>query len=242
MKNKIILIIITIISLTIVGLLYAKSRSPIKPSPVQQSNCCGGQNFGAIEGHVYDPDGKLISGANVYAERTDALMSRALFGVSDENGKFLIEYLSPGRYIVYASKESDGYPITTSSFYYTEHITFPEIIVNERQVTSNVKVNLGAKVPKLILRITDAETNKPIRSAHIILQHADNPNYFYSSNVSPLGNEDLEILVPAIPFTMEISAPKYRVWHYKPPNSSSNSLQLERGEIKRLDIPMRPSR
>lgn len=209
MKNRSVSIAVVLGTVLIIGFAYAKSKTGFYASGSEQKHCCG--TGGSIEGSVHDPKGQPVGGASIYAERTDVLMTRSIYALSDSEGKFLIKDLSPGKYILYGSKEVDGYPRTTSTFYYDDAwVPFPEITVYDGQVTSGVKVALGAKAIRLLLRVVDEKTQKPLKSAYVTLRRANNPNSFYSSSFGEPKNGNFEILVPSQPLTAEISAPGYR--------------------------------
>src|SRR5438874_4832539 len=152
MNEKTIFLLITV---SLIMLFFAAHQPKANQSQhttdnqSQQMTCCPAKNFGAIEGHVYDPDGQPVAKATVYAERIDALMHGAVYGLSDSEGKFLIEGIPLGTYILYAAKEEDGYARTTSRFYYRDDIVYPQAIVQEQQTTPNVIVSLRPKLAQL---------------------------------------------------------------------------------------------
>lgn len=234
--SKKLLITLLVVGISTIGFLYARTK-PRSGAP--QSDCCPGENFGAIEGHVYDVDGRPVPDATVYAERTDAIMTISPSAVSDETGKFLIKDVTPGMYIVYGAKEKDGYPRTTSAFHYSDTNSHPQISVSKQQVSSNVIVRLGQKVPKLSLNILDSETKKSLRSAQATLRQVDNPDYLYSVTLSRLKGEEFEILAPTVSFTLEISAPGYADWKYRDLNQTPKALRLAPGEIRKMTIGLR---
>ena len=222
--------------LAAVGGIYvmSSSQSYLTPRGVATAS-------GAITGQVIDVSGQPVSGAQVYADRNEAPIGRRLGASTDEQGMFVIDNLVPGTYTVSTSKEEDGYAPTDTSFY-VGYVQAPQVTVNERQTTSGVLVPLGPQAARLTGRIIDTTTNavmRDLRDVQITLRHADNPDYALSTN--PVLNGAFSILVPIIPFTVEVSAPGYQHWQYREAGSTPqpNILQLASGQTRRLDIALR---
>src|SRR5690349_25097780 len=64
---------------------------------------------GAIQGRVLNPEGEPVAGAEVHVLRYDLTTGRLPTVYTDNQGKFLMKDLIPGRYTVSAGKTSDGY-------------------------------------------------------------------------------------------------------------------------------------
>lgn len=245
MKKKAI-ILLTVVSLITVLLTAihqpkAEVRQIIASQP-QQNACCAKENFGAIEGQVYDPSYHPVAGARVYAERLDAIMTRLFYSLSDGEGKFLIEELPPGIYKLYGAKEEDGYARTTSRFYYKDDMPLPQVAVQKEQITSNIIVTLRPKAAQLVLHIVNAKTNKLLKSARITLREANAPDHSYSSSRNNYVAGDFMILAPPVPFTIEVSAPNYQDWHYVGPDKASNSLKLASGKSAKIIVALQPAK
>jgi hypothetical protein len=182
---------------------------------------------------VLSPDGQPISGASVYAVKSDFTTGRLPVFPTNDRGEFTIPNLTPGTYKVSAAKEDDGYPPTDYEFYASNGVNALRIAVYEGQTTSQVVVNLGPKAAKLVGKVIDAATDKLVKDVQIIVRRTDNPDNSFT--IVPDVNGKIEVLVPPVPFTVEVSAPGYEKRHLA-------SLQLSSGEIKRLDITLHPAR
>src|SRR5260370_35059362 len=81
------------------------------PGGVQLHHAVG-SSWAVIRGVVLDAEtSKPIAKARVMAEPDDVPGSTKIpQTVTDENGRFSFDQISPGRYVIAAAKESDGYP------------------------------------------------------------------------------------------------------------------------------------
>lgn len=190
---------------------------------------------GAITGRVLDSNGQPVSGARVYALRSDFTMGRIFNFYTDEQGVFLIKDLTPGTYKIFAAKETDGYAPTDNPFYSIGLVEPPLVTVYEQQTTSDITVYLGPKAAKLIGRIVDAITSKPIavQGKQITLRRVGNPDCSYTTGPDLKGN--FNILIPPVPVTVEVSVLGHEKKHLGP-------LHLKPEEIKRLDFSLRPEK
>lgn len=221
--------------LVVIGLSFALTR----PLPIAQDIA---RYSGAITGRVLDNEGESVSGAEVYAYCPTSPMGKLPRAFTDTQGNFRFTDLASGMYTVSAAKEEDGYPHIDNLFYAAGFVEPPQVSVYEQQTTSDVVVQLGPKAAKLIGRVMDFATGKPLKNAgvEITLSRVDYPNYSYSTDPDVEG--DFEILVPPVSFTIEVSTPGYEKWQYrnKGSNQPLDALQLAQGETKRMIIALRP--
>jgi len=220
-------------SLVVAGLVaLSSSYSTPRTAHVWQDAPRASTNSGAVKGQVLDAEGQPVSGAEVIALKIDSGMGKVPTAHTDEQGMFLIKRLAPGTYRISISKREDGYPPTDSPFYSAGFLEVPQVTVYEGQTTSDIAVGIGTKAAKLVGRVVDTTTNKLITSqdVQVTLRRIDNPDYSYKTGPDVNGN--LTILVPPVPFTIEVSAQGYEKRHL-------GSLHLSREEIKRLDVSLR---
>jgi hypothetical protein len=186
---------------------------------------------GAIQGRVLNPEGQPVAGAEVHALRSDLTTGRLPTVYTDNQGKFLMKDLIPGRYTVSAGKTEDGYADTSSPFHSFGQVNIPEISVDSHQVT-HVVIRLGPKAARLFGYIIDAETNKRIQNlqnVQLTLRRVDHPDYIYSTGPNLEGRFDL--LVPSVPFTIMVKAPGYEVWQYRNEGSKGQAELMTRLRI-----------
>jgi len=196
---------------------------------------------GAIQGRVLNPEGEPVAGAEVHVLRYDLTTGRLPTVYTDNQGKFLMKDLIPGRYTVSAGKTSDGYADTSSAFHSFGQVNIPEISVDSHQVT-HIVIRLAPKAARLFGYIIDAETNKKIQNlqnVQVTLRRVDHPDYTYSTGPNLEGRFDL--LVPSVPFTIMVKAPGYEVWQYRNEgsNGQAEALHLAANTNKELIISLR---
>jgi Carboxypeptidase regulatory-like domain len=246
MRKQIILAMALIAVLVLAGGFYGgkaarSGKSVPVPSDDQGPSQESSSAAGMIAGYAINSEGQRIAGARIFAEREDALHSLAMSGYTDANGEFKLNLREPGYYSVYGSKEADGYLLTISSFHQVTTIPTPKVSVAEKQVVRDVIVQLGPKLPSIRGQIIDTTTNHFITKASITLRRVDNPQMYYIVGADEVKeNGRFSILVPPVPFTIEVSAPNYETWTYRAGlNHHAAPLQVNNGETKILTIGMK---
>jgi hypothetical protein len=197
----------------------------------------------AITGRVLDAQGQAVFGAQVSAERADFTTGKLPTTKSDIRGNFRFKGLKEGAYTLYVAKEEDGYAPTDSAFHYGLSVDAPQVIVHERQAPPDVVIHLGPKASRLIGRIVDGESNKPVVwNVQVTLSRVDNPSYTYSTG--PGLDGEFNILVPPVPFTMKVSAAGYEDWYYRNEGSKQrfDALEISDGTAKELIVTLRLSK
>jgi Carboxypeptidase regulatory-like domain len=194
--------------------------------------------FGGIEGTVVDGNGQPISGAEVRAEKSGSLVGKIPRALTDKLGKFTFKELPPGTYELSANKDDDGYPIPDSAFHYGRAVAKAKVTVYESQVTRDVIVKIGIKMGVLVLQVLNATTKEPIKNSKVTLRRADNPEYKYITGPYDAEGASKKIPAPSSPFTVEVSAPGYKIWRYRKEGSlkQGDSLQVAQGETKELTV------
>jgi type IV secretory pathway protease TraF len=197
---------------------------------------------GVIEGTVWDSEGQPVVGATVSAMRT-LPKPQVPSSQTDEVGRYKIEISEPGSYAIVCSKEEDGYPLTMSGFHQEQPPYIPVIALQQGQVAQNVDLCLGPKMAKLVGTVSDAGTGRPLLDASIVVRRVDCPSLYYSTGLKEESVDGrFEVLVPSLPFTLEVTAAGYETWKY---NKSSlkedgEALTLGRGETRELAVRLRP--
>lgn len=229
--------VIAIVALSAAGMFYAKSsvqsvRPQADSGPMRPRNR---RAAGRIEGRVIDIEGHLVAGAKVYADRSEMVKSLLIRGQTDDEGNFTIDVPEPGTYMVFGSKEEDGYPDTISAFHREVETQSPTVTVALNQVVQDVVLQFGPKASRIDGIITNAVTKQPITKATITLRRADNPEIYYIiGSAEPKEKGRFKVLVPSVPFTIEVTAPSYE--------KKIETLRLKRGVVKRLNIALHLAR
>jgi hypothetical protein len=165
-----------------------------------------------ILGQVFNAEGLPVSNARVIAYPVMPLEGVLPAAVSDKEGRFSIAVEQMGKFVLAASKMEEGYPNPVNAFYNPTPDALTEVMVEGNQAPPFVTIRLGAKAGKITGRIVDAETNQPVGEVRISLCRVQAPNYCQRHTAQqPL--ERFQFLVPAVPFTMHVSAPGYEDWY-----------------------------
>lgn len=246
MRKQIILISTLIVIAVIAGESYDRRVVLVNDQQsVSSENREVSQIAGEIEGFVINVEGQRVAGARVFAERDDALNSLVMSSYTDDSGAFKINLREAGFYRLYGSKEDDGYPLTISGFHQVTTIPSPKVSVAEHQVIRDVIVQFGPKVSKINGSIVDSTTGHFISKATIILRRVDDSQMSYVIGAGEAKeNGRFNVLVPPVPFTIEVSAPDYETWNYTKDSANHHidSLQVQSGQTKTLKITMHPTK
>jgi len=112
------------------------------PTAAQQSQHCDSciVRAGEIVGRVLDVEGRPVSGANVYAMKSDHQKGAIPSAETDSDGSFRLAVV-PGEYSVYAGKESAGHPEKFGGFYSV--IKYVRVTVRVDEVTDGIEIVNG---------------------------------------------------------------------------------------------------
>jgi hypothetical protein len=204
------------VAMAIVTLAIAQVLPNVSSSRPSRQNSVASD--GGISGRVLDADGHPIRDALVLADNQRKVIRPMPTAWTNTNGEFTIQGLPPGLYSLHCSKQEAGYPRTEFNFYNAGENTDTQVKVYEHQTSLKVVIQLGPKAAVLVGRIVDATTNSPVREAQITVRRFDRPERFLSTGLFWHGVEGgFKLLVPALPFTLKVSAVGYQDWYYKSP-------------------------
>lgn len=163
-----------------------------------------------VAGIVISADGSRVKGACV---RTN------------QEGRFRLT-LRPGKYVVRAKDEADGYPDPMFLLSSDPSAKFPEIDVRESDL-SDVRVMLGSRGGILEGEIRDDNGGLPIPGAKVTIRDAHNPAAF----VEIFSNADghFQFTVPARPVSVSAMARGYKT-------SPAEDVMLSNGDHRVVHI------
>ena len=187
-----------------------------------------------ISGTVINHEGRPVAEAQVIASPARGHTGILPHTFTDAKGNFRIVGLNPESYFM----ESDGYASTFGTFHSAGLAEAPLISVAENQAVTGVILRFGPKSARLTGRIIDAKTKKSVEDAEIILRRASNPKQFYSTS----SQSKFNVLVPPVPFTIEVKSYRYEDWSYSNDGSGKHmdALRLASGQRRDLTIALHP--
>jgi hypothetical protein len=193
---------------------------------------------GVIEGTVIYEDGRPAKGAMVSAFPLDRIMlGRIPATETDAFGHFYIKHLLVGKFDVTAKKESEGYPDSSSRFYYERKIA--PITLSLSHLAATDTIILGPRAGILTGTAVDAVTGVPLEPC-VDFHWASDPNKFMSGTGLIIAEYRL-LIPPDRDVIMKIWCDGYLPWYYPGADSKSAAkpLRLASGEEKKLYIRLR---
>jgi len=231
MKKLFVIALIAACMVTLLGTLKAVTNAVDRRIPAMETH--GPHQAGrggTISGIVVDTEGKPVSQATVSARIRSSFTGPLIPAQADKQGRFTMTRLEAETYQIYASKEQDGYPQLTSTFYAGTKSIIQQIILNKNEVSSGNVIRVGPKALRLFGRVVDAVTKKPVNGIQLTMRRVDNPRAFFQTGV----HGSFRILVPQVPITVELSAPGYE-------KKDLGAMTLKAGQINRLEVVLRKS-
>src|SRR5205085_12183279 len=195
---------------------------------------------GVIAGTVVNLEGQPVAKAEVIARPARGYRGIHPHAFTDAKGNYRIAELEPDTYYVAAHKESEVNADTIATFYSAGFTESPSVTLLDSQVVDGVIIRFGPKSARLKGRIIDAITKKPIQNAGVTLRRADNASSLYGFS----SESKFSVLVPPIPFTIEVEADGYEDWKYSNDGSAkhADALLLASGATKDLTIALHPAK
>jgi len=178
-----------------------------------------------VEGIVAKVDGSKMAGACVLASVVDSSAGNLGCVQTDKAGRFAMR-LRPGRYVIRAKDEAEGYPDPLFLFSADPTAKFPEIVVGESDI-SDLRVTLGARGGVLEGNVLDRATRLPIAGAKVRISNAREP----SAYVEVFSDKDgrFQFAVPAKPIFLSTTATEYK-------NVRTGELVLSGGQYRIVEI------
>lgn len=201
-----------------------------------------GHEFGIIKGTVFDPNGKRLEGARVYAEGDNyPPISRPHTVTTNPNGEFVLEDVIPGKNIgIHAYKESENYTDVIALFDVPPKWEMPHLEVKPGQTVTGITVRLMPKAGKLHLLVRDADTKELVHGIYLQLCRADHPTEV-GYCLTGSGPSDFEHSVPpGVGISIKVSSDKHGnsdyQWRYRDAKTGSPYFIAKSGEPETMTV------
>jgi hypothetical protein len=162
----------------------------------------------------------------------------APFAITDDNGNFVLRRLPPGQNRLFPVFTEAGYPDGRSGIFAGEPSLYDVVSVEPGRTLTGVVIRLPKKGALFRAHIIDMSTGKPVLTARIHITRADVPGVFYESGPNLQGRFEI-VLVPNVPFRVEIRAVNYEQWRYSEMDSQGNetlNLMLKPETAKEMTV------
>jgi len=194
------------------------------------------QNSGTVGGVVLDENSKPVSHAQVHIAEAKPFVGHRLlkFHETNDEGRFQMENVPWGTYVVMVGKEDAGYADTKLAFY--SNLGAPTVTLAPSSPTANVTLKLSPKAGVLeIQTVTDTVTGAEVGPAAVRLQRIGTPFFIYTSAPGA------HLLVPSMTdVSVEVTAPGYKPWPAYGGGSFSGRIRLRPQEVLKLDVQLQP--
>ncbi len=231
--------------ITLISLLNTAASKTNSLRTIQSS----GKNSAVIKGIVTTSGGQPVSKAMVYASRlgNSEGLTRRNSVTTDDQGRFSLSNLPNGEYTIRASKEEDGYPDLTFSFYSAAYnaVNWPQITIVNGATVDDVIVHLATpKCGRLLITVIDAQTSKKIRDAQVSLTHEGKPKTLLISGTNRPDDSFNLLVPPDVVVDLRVSAPGYRDWQYRndSPKGETKTLRVAPDATKELNVILQPQK
>lgn len=216
---------------TCVVLLLAASFAPgQQPAEITGSVC----------GSVLDENGAPASHVRVVAapDMSD-YPGGGSFGLSgsdtDETGRYCVNHLRPGKYIMSAYDEKKGYPIRLMSGFYRWDSPAPKVTLTAYNRDAHLDWRIPFKAGFLRLHVSVDRSDAKTVPVNISLVVPSRPKVgIRNYSLSTEQTDSITVLLPpGEDVVLTVAAPGYRRW---PDNETGELLNLRSGETKDLAI------
>jgi len=193
-----------------------------------------------VEGQVLNLEGSPIPDADVLAvaigirDRGRTARVRA-----SRQGQFSLGLDRPGRYVVLASQEKEGYASAFFPTYGVPAVPLPEVFVDESQTLHSVVIRLGPKPGKFAGRVFDAVTGQPVEKGQVELQVRSLSNALLRQR--PYSRGQFQFWAPPSLFSLRVSAPGYEDWYGNGSKEQPETFAIQLGDRQEITVLLRPA-
>lgn len=195
-------------------------------------------NLGSVQGRVLNRDGQPVPKVKIYPiAENGGYMGTPPWARTDESGNFVLRGLIPGDNRLFVVDTESGFPDGRYGIFAGDPSLYSVVKIEGGQTIGGVVLTMPRKGAVFSVMLIDAETEQPVLSARIRVTRPDLPQAFLDSSPDLQGR--FEIVLPELPFRVEIRAPNYEAWRYSELDSQgkeANDLLLHPGTRKDLAI------
>lgn len=164
---------------------------------------------GCVTGIAVDETDSPIAGAKVSARFMGGGYSGDVSqpATADEKGKFTLDNLRPGEYVLWPEKESDGFSTNWSGW--RGQVELQRVAVTPGGACQDVRLNMGARGALMRVRAMDGATHEPLPNIQVSFRNSEDPRQGGSIVGEP--REVHEFLAPArTNFILQVRCSGYR--------------------------------
>jgi hypothetical protein len=140
-----------------------------------------------------------------------------------------------GYHVVYAGKESRGYPELLGSFYLNEDEA--QIALVKDNSTTRINIELGDALGRIRGSVKDFRSKKPINTAYIKLSIARDPGRSLTTSIEDDGTFLVVVQPEAV--NIQVLAEGYQVHQVEGTVRTLDMIQVRRGAVVEVRIKLR---
>jgi len=192
-----------------------------------------------VEGQVLNLEGSPIPEADVFAIAVgDRDRSRIPRVRANREGRFSLRLDQPGRYVILAQQQKEGYASAFFPAYGVPAVPPPEVLADEGQVRQLIVIRLGPKLGRFTGIVLDAETNRPVEKGQVELQVRSDHNALVRQ--SPYSKGQFQFSAPPSLFNLRVSAEGYQDWYGNGSKEQPEFFVVELGDHREITVLLRP--
>jgi hypothetical protein len=185
------------------------------------------KSLGCITGVAVDENLAPVVAAKISPRFTSSGYSGDLSPVNaDDHGKFTLDNLRPGEYVLWPEKESDGFSTNWSGW--RGQVELQKVAVTPGGACREVTVNMGARGALMRVSVIDEDTHQYLDDVLVIFRNLGDP-----PQTASIFKNQQEALVPSrTNFAVQVRAPGYKT-------SETRVAPLDPGEKQDLTVSLR---
>jgi hypothetical protein len=166
------------------------------------------KRLGCITGVAVDENDSPVAAAKISPRFMGSGYAGDVSPVNtDGDGKFSLDNLRPGEYVLWPEKESDGFSSNWSGW--NGQVALPRVTIAPGGPCQELTVNMGARGAVMRVRAMDAATHEPLPAIMVTFRNPENMRQ--GGTISGEPREVHEFLVPSrVSVSIQVRASGYR--------------------------------